>query len=66
MATPPYPEDEHSRQAYVYQLGLLEEGSDEVFGEVLAAATCNFQTPIGLISILDHQSQWLSASIGLY
>ncbi|MFO6224793.1 hypothetical protein, partial [Pseudomonas aeruginosa] len=31
MATPPYPANEHSRQAYVDQLGLLEEGADEVF-----------------------------------
>ncbi len=58
MATPPYPEDEHSRQAYVDQLGLLEEGVDEVFEEILAAATSYFQTPIALISILDHQRQW--------
>lgn len=65
MATPPYPEDEHSRQAYVDQLGLLEEGADEVFEEILAAATSYFQTPIALISILDHQRQWFRASIGL-
>lgn len=65
MATPPYPEDEHSRQAYVDQLGLLEEGADEVFEEILAAATSYFQTPIVLISILDHQRQWFRASIGL-
>ncbi|HEJ5563082.1 TPA: sensor domain-containing phosphodiesterase [Pseudomonas aeruginosa] len=65
MATPPYPEDEHSRQAYVDQLGLLEEGADEVFEEILAAVTSYFQTPIALISILDHQRQWFRASIGL-
>ncbi len=65
MATPPYPANEHSRQAYVDQLGLLEEGADEVFEEILAAATSYFQTPIALISILDHQRQWFRASIGL-
>ncbi len=31
----------------------------------LAAATSYFQTPIALISILDHQRQWFRASIGL-
>lgn len=44
---------------------MLEEGADEVFEEILAAATSYFQTPIALISILDHQRQWFRASIGL-
>lgn len=65
MTTPPYPADEPARQAYVDQLGLLEEGVDEVFEAILGAATCYFQTPIALISILDHQRQWFRASIGL-
>ena len=57
----PIPRTSNFETGLVDQLGLLRKVRTR-YSRNLAAATSYFQTPIALISILDHQRQWFRAS----
>ena len=59
------PSDEADRLSALRELNILDTESEKEFDEltVLAAQIC--QTPIGLISLVDEQRQWLKSRVGL-
>ena len=58
-------ECETSRLKALYQYGILDTAPEAAFDDVteLAAQIC--ETPIALVSLLDHDRQWFKSKIGL-
>lgn len=65
-ATPALPpETESARLKLLADCGVLDTGPENVFDELVKAASYICQTPILLISFVDEQRQWFKACVGL-
>jgi len=65
MKSAPIPANEAARLKALHALGILDTLPQPMFDEVtrLAANICN--TPIALISLIDHDRQWFKSRVGL-
>lgn len=59
------PEDEESRLQKLYELGILDTLEEQAYDDLtmLAAQICD--TPIALVSLVDHDRQWFKSHYGL-
>ena len=65
MPAAPYPENEAERQKALEQYNLLDTLPEQAFDDItlLAAHVC--QTPIALVSLIDHDRQWFKSKVGI-
>ena len=65
MKSAPIPANEATHLEALRALAILDTLPQSVFDEItrLAAVICN--TPIAMISLIDHDRQWLKSSVGL-
>lgn len=61
----PFPIDEAARVADLHDLGVLDTLPEQVFDDVVALASQICGTPIGLVSLIDHDRQWFKARTGV-
>ncbi|MEO5761537.1 MAG: diguanylate cyclase, partial [Vicinamibacteria bacterium] len=59
------PENEAERLAVLNEYGLLDTPPEAVFDDVAALAARLCQTPIALLSLVDHTRLWFKARFGL-
>jgi two-component system, cell cycle sensor histidine kinase and response regulator CckA len=60
----PRPSDEDARLAVLRQYGVLDTPSEQVLDDLTALAAHICQTPISLISLVDHDRQWFKSRFG--
>ena len=65
MTPAPFPADELERQAALNALQILDSPAEDIFDALVAAASQLCETPISLISLIDHDRQWFKARLGL-
>lgn len=65
MKTPDIPANEHERLAALYRLLLLDTPPEKRFDMIVDFAASEFDVPICLITLLDHDRQWFKARVGL-
>lgn len=65
MLTPARPANEQERLAALYQLLLLDTPPEKRFDTIVEFAASEFEAPICLISLIDHDRQWFKARFGL-
>ncbi len=65
MKTPDLPANEQQRLAALYQLLLLDTPPEQRFDMIVDFAASEFDVPICLITLLDHERQWFKARVGL-
>ena len=65
MKNAPIPANESARQARLDQLGVLDTLPQPAFDRIteLAAQICN--TPVALITLVDHDRQWFKSRLGV-
>lgn len=59
------PDNEAERMAAVHRYGILDTPPDGSFDRVTALAARRFDTPIAIISIVDHDRIWFKSHYGL-
>ena len=59
------PENEAERMAAVHRYQILDTPPDGIFDRVTALAARRFNTPIAIISIVDHDRIWFKSHHGL-
>jgi GAF domain-containing protein len=59
------PPDEERRLAALHQLGLLDTPPEERFDRLTRLAAALFDVPIVLVSLVDHDRQWLKSRYGV-
>jgi GAF domain-containing protein len=65
MITPATPPTESERLAALYELLLLDTPPEARFDTIVEFAASEFEVPICLISLIDHDRQWFKARFGL-
>jgi GAF domain-containing protein len=65
MQTPAFPANEQQRLAALHQLLLLDTPPEQRFDTIVEYAASEFDVPICLITLLDHERQWFKARVGL-
>jgi GAF domain-containing protein len=65
MQTPAIPATEQERLAALYELLLLDTPPEQRFDTIVEFAASEFDVPICLITLLDHDRQWFKSRIGL-
>lgn len=65
MQSPGLPDNEEQRLKSLYITGLPDTRDDERFERLTRLARKAFQVPVPLISLLDHERQWLLACQGV-
>ena len=65
MKTPATPANEQQRLAALYELLLLDTPPEQRFDTIVEFAASEFDVPICLITLLDHDRQWFKARVGL-
>ena len=65
MLTPQTPANEKERLAALYELLLLDTPPEQRFDTIVEFAASEFDVPICLITLLDHDRQWFKARVGL-
>jgi GAF domain-containing protein len=65
MQPPAIPANEHERLAALYELLLLDTPPEQRFDTIVEFAASEFDVPICLITLLDHDRQWFKARVGL-
>ena len=65
MTKPPVPPDEERRLEVLRQYQILDTAAERVFDDItkLAAEVC--ETPISLLTFIDHNRQWFKSNVGL-
>ena len=61
----PLPADEPARLLDLFSLGLLDRDPNERFDRVTRLASCLFDVPIALVSLVDENRQWFASRQGL-
>lgn len=61
----PIPANEAARLEALRQYEILDTDPEEVFDDITRLAAYMCQTPIAVISLVDHERQWFKARIGL-
>ncbi len=65
MIKAPLPANEAARLEALRQYQILDTDAEEVFDDITRLATYICQTPIAVISLVDHDRQWFKARVGL-
>jgi GAF domain-containing protein len=65
LKTPATPANEQQRLAALYELLLLDTPPEQRFDTIVEFAASEFDVPICLITLLDHDRQWFKARVGL-
>lgn len=65
MIIPPRPPNESERLAALYELLLLDTPPEKRFDTIVEFAASEFEVPICLISLIDHDRQWFKSRFGL-
>jgi len=65
MITPPIPSNEDERLDALRDLGVLDTPSEERFDRISQFARSEFDTPIALVTLVDHDRQWFKSNVGL-
>lgn len=65
MIAPPFPPNETERLSTLYTYGILDTPNETTFDEIVRLATYICQTPIALITLVDHNRQWFKAKEGM-
>lgn len=65
MIMPEMPPNEEQRLAALYELLLLDTPPEQRFNTIVEFAASEFDVPICLITLLDHDRQWFKARVGL-
>lgn len=65
MLSAPPPHNETQRLARLQQFGVLDTLPQEAFDHITALASAICETPIALISLVDHGRQWFKSRVGL-
>jgi CheY-like chemotaxis protein len=61
----PRPADEERRLAALHRLGILDTLPEERFDRLTRVAAALFDVPIVLVSLVDHERQWLKSHYGV-
>jgi GAF domain-containing protein len=61
----PIPANEPSRLAALRQLLLLDTPPEQRFDKLVAFAASEFDVPIVLFSLVEHDRQWFKAKVGI-
>ncbi len=61
----PLPKNETARLEALRQYEILDTNAEEVFDDLARLAAYICQTPIAVISLIDHDRQWFKARLGL-
>src|SRR5471032_2036146 len=61
----PVPANEDERQRELYELELLSAGPIEQIDRICGLARDLFKTPIALVTVIDHDKQFILASRGV-
>jgi signal transduction histidine kinase/CheY-like chemotaxis protein len=62
---PPIPSDEAERLAVLRGLGILDTAPDPAFDALTRLAAEVLDTPIALVSLVDHARQWFKSRVGM-
>ncbi|MCE2659238.1 MAG: GAF domain-containing protein [Rubrivivax sp.] len=65
MLLAPIPDDDAQRLQALRELLILDTPPEERFDRIAAFAAAEFEVPIVLVSLVDHNRQWFKARIGL-
>ncbi|HEY0064648.1 MAG TPA: GAF domain-containing protein [Telluria sp.] len=65
MLIPATPPNESERLAALYELLLLDTPPEQRFDTIVEFAASEFEVPICLISLIDHDRQWFKSRLGL-
>lgn len=65
MIPAPTPPNEAERIAALYSLLILDTPPEQRFDTIVEFASREFDAPIALISLLDHERQWFKSAVGL-
>lgn len=65
MILAPIPSSEYLRVLNLYELGILDTPEETEFNNIVQLACCICNTPISLISLVDHSRQWFKAKKGI-
>lgn len=65
MQPAPLPDNEAERLAALRQLLLLDTAPEERFNMIVDYAASEFEVPICLMTLLDHERQWFKARVGM-
>ncbi|MCO8275374.1 GAF domain-containing sensor histidine kinase [Actinoplanes sp. TRM 88003] len=60
----PLPPDEPGRLAALHDAQVLDTGPEEDFDDIALLASQICGTPVGLVSLVDRDRQWLKAKVG--
>ena len=65
MIAPAIPANEQQRLAALYELLLLDTPPEQRFDTIVEFAASEFDVPICLITLVDHERQWFKARFGM-
>lgn len=65
MPAAAHPENEHSRQALLEALGILDTAPEEDYADIVRIASQVCEVPTAMISLVDARRQWFMARIGM-
>lgn len=65
MLSAPIPANEPSRLAALRQLLLLDTPPEQRFDKLVQFAASEFEVPIVLFSLVEHDRQWFKAKVGI-
>ncbi|NJL01514.1 MAG: GAF domain-containing protein [Spirulinaceae cyanobacterium SM2_1_0] len=63
--TAPLPKDEDARLNTLFRYQILDTLPEQAYDDIVKLAACICETPISLITFIDHQRQWFKARQGL-
>ncbi len=63
--TPAIPANEEQRLAALYELLLLDTPPEQRFDTIVEFAASEFDVPICLVTLVDHDRQWFKARVGM-
>jgi len=65
MPAAAFPSNEHSRQALLEALGILDTAPEEDYADIVRIASEICEVPTAMISLVDAQRQWFKARVGM-
>lgn len=65
MEVPEVPDYEEARLASLQALNILDTPFEERFDRITRFASCLFDVPIALVSLIDQDRQWFKSAMGL-
>lgn len=65
MTAAPYPENESERLKALQNYNILDTLPEQAYDEIAHCASLICDTPVALITLIDHDRQWFKAKVGL-